>query len=374
MDFAEPTRRHLRHHAGRPHLAEGRGACPAGNIVRRDRIVAAIDRKRAAGMRPAEAVADYLRDAAFTTLNRFVALKMLEARDLVQECVSRGDASAGYQRILRHGTRCPFPGRTRLSPLPRKPLRRALDRSEGSLRPARPCFGALARADQTFEALLRVLNAPDLPTVWAADETIGWVYQFFNGADERKKMRDESPAPRNSRELAVRNQFFTPRYVVQFLVDNTLGRHLAPRCTAANALAERATISCARPTSLSAHASKRPARPKDPRSRLRLGSFPSLCFDLLLTIYEEAWALDGGMPPSELTGRTLHDDYPDLSRLRCAAPSLIVEHNLIRRRHRSALRPDRRARAVAACPTCISGHGHSRRCPSGPQTNAHSGC
>ena len=37
-------------------------------------------------------------------------------------------------------------------------------------------------------------------------------------------MRKASQAPRNSRELAVRNQFFTPRYVVEFLVDNTLGR------------------------------------------------------------------------------------------------------------------------------------------------------
>lgn len=36
----------------------------------------------------------------------------------------------------------------------------------------------------------------------------------------------ESGAPRNSRELAVRNQFFTPRYVVDFLVHNSLGRRL----------------------------------------------------------------------------------------------------------------------------------------------------
>ena len=36
--------------------------------------------------------------------------------------------------------------------------------------------------------------------------------------------RGGSQAPRNSRELAVRNQFFTPRYVVEFLVDNALGR------------------------------------------------------------------------------------------------------------------------------------------------------
>jgi hypothetical protein len=60
--------------------------------------------------------------------------------------------------------------------------------------------------------------------VWGADETIGWVYQFFNSGEERRAMRDASQAPRNSRELAVRNQFFTPRYVVQFLTDNTLGR------------------------------------------------------------------------------------------------------------------------------------------------------
>src|SRR5688572_17637945 len=55
----------------------------------RARIVAAIEHKQAAGMKAAEVVADYVREAAFTTLNRFVALKMLEARDLVQECITR---------------------------------------------------------------------------------------------------------------------------------------------------------------------------------------------------------------------------------------------------------------------------------------------
>ena len=43
--------------------------------------------------------------------------------------------------------------------------------------------------------------------LWAEDETIGWIYQYFNSKDERKKMREASQAPRNSRELAVRNQF-----------------------------------------------------------------------------------------------------------------------------------------------------------------------
>src|SRR5690606_3643483 len=53
----------------------------ARQAFQRERIVAAIEHKRAAGMSAADAVRDYLRDAAFTTLNRFVALKMLEARE-----------------------------------------------------------------------------------------------------------------------------------------------------------------------------------------------------------------------------------------------------------------------------------------------------
>jgi len=75
-----------------------------------------------------------------------------------------------------------------------------------------------------FDELLEILNGDELKSVWREDETIGWMYQFFNSGEERRKMRDESQAPRNSRELAIRNQFFTPYYVVQFLCDNTLGR------------------------------------------------------------------------------------------------------------------------------------------------------
>jgi hypothetical protein len=72
--------------------------------------------------------------------------------------------------------------------------------------------------------LFELLNAPEVKALWREDETIGWIYQYFNDPAERKRMREESAAPRNSRELAVRNQFFTPRYVVEFLTDNTLGR------------------------------------------------------------------------------------------------------------------------------------------------------
>src|SRR5207249_1622087 len=62
------------------------------------------------------------------------------------------------------------------------------------------------------------------PKIWSQDEIIGWVYQYFTPKELRDQARKESQAPRNSYELAFRNQFFTPRYVVEFLTDNTLGR------------------------------------------------------------------------------------------------------------------------------------------------------
>src|SRR5207247_6691830 len=67
--------------------------------VLRAKLVAAVEHFRAGGASASEAVLAYRREAAFTTLNRFVALKMLEARKLVQECVSRGDQSSGFREF-----------------------------------------------------------------------------------------------------------------------------------------------------------------------------------------------------------------------------------------------------------------------------------
>ena len=44
-------------------------------------------------------------------------------------------------------------------------------------------------------ALLDLLNQPDLDALWPEDETIGWMYQYFNSREERKAMRDASAAP-----------------------------------------------------------------------------------------------------------------------------------------------------------------------------------
>src|SRR5262249_27162566 len=89
-------------------------------------------------------------------------------------------------------------------------------------------FGRLFPREAALLEVLKLINDAEVAPLWAEDETIGWIYQYFNDPIERKKMRDPkqggSTAPPNTYELAVRNQFFTPRYVVEFLTDNALGR------------------------------------------------------------------------------------------------------------------------------------------------------
>ena len=65
----------------------------------RSKLVAAVAHFRTGRRSKAEAVASYVREAAFTTLNRFVALKMLEARNLFQECLSHGVESSGFKEF-----------------------------------------------------------------------------------------------------------------------------------------------------------------------------------------------------------------------------------------------------------------------------------
>jgi hypothetical protein len=300
----------------------------ARQVFQRDKIVAAIEHKRATGMTPADTARDYLRDAAFTTLNRFVALKMLEARELVQECITKGEQSAGYREF------CGLAAGVALLPestgyrLYIESLFDELSTEVKVLFDRRDPSSVLWPKRATFEQLLAILNATELACVWGEDETIGWVYQFFNGQDERRKMREESQAPRNSRELAVRNQFFTPRYVVQFLTDNTLGRIWYEMRGTATVLAERCEYMVRKPDESFA-----PRPKKDPRDLRVLdpacgsGHFLLYAFDLLLGIYEEGW-MDPDAPRSESTGNTLVADYPNLDALKKALPGLVLAHNL----------------------------------------------
>ncbi len=181
------------------------------------------------------AVEQLVAEQAFTILNRFCALRMCEERELVFESIRNGYNSAGftaYDSVTGGGaagnlfTRYKWYINSIFDELSIE-LPAVFDRYSP--------YCLVFPDETTLLALLELINAENLTAFydeqtgetinfWKEDETIGWIYQYYNSLEERRKMREESNKPRNSREMAVRNQFFTPEYVVKFLTDNTLGR------------------------------------------------------------------------------------------------------------------------------------------------------
>ncbi len=278
-----------------------------------------------------------VREQAFTVLNRLAALRMAESRGLLVESVGNGFQAKGYQLYARlAGT-----GLGETGDAYRVYLFSVFDELAQELPGLFDRYSPQGRLFPRQAALLQVLtliNDPDIAPLWAEDETIGWIYQYFNSKEERKAMREASQAPRNSRELAVRNQFFTPRYVVEFLVDNTLGRLWFNATGGATGLRERCQYLLVKPDETPQAATKL----RDPRTLKLLdpacGSmhFGLYAFDLFAEIYREAWAWEQQHGPgsldvsiqSQAAFKPLTQTYEDESAFLRDVPRLIIEHNI----------------------------------------------
>lgn len=288
-------------------------------------------------MNASQALERIVREQAFTVLNRLAALRMAEARGLLIESVANGFQAKGFQLYARlAGT-----GLGETGDAYRVYLFSVFDELAQDLPGLFDRYAPQGRLFPREAALLHVLNLindADIAPLWAEDETIGWIYQYFNAKEERRAMREASQAPRNSRELAVRNQFFTPRYVVEFLVDNTLGRLWFNATGGQTALRERCQYLLVKPDEQPQAAAKL----RDPRTLKLLdpacGSmhFGLYAFDLFLDIYREAWAWEQQHGPGSLDVspqpqaalKPLCQTYPDEAAFLRDVPRLIIEHNL----------------------------------------------
>ena len=179
-------------------------------------------------MNAKDAIARLIRETLYTHLNRLCAYKMLERRGLIREAVGRSINSQGFMFYLAD-----HPEDERLYDTGRQDeayrnflrwLGGTLSEEIGVLFSSTDPANHLFPPQRVLNQVLDLISGKDLEQAWDEEETIGWVYQYYTPKELRDQARKESRAPRNSYELAFRNQFYTPDYVVRFLTDNTLGR------------------------------------------------------------------------------------------------------------------------------------------------------
>jgi hypothetical protein len=164
------------------------------------------------------------KEAAATLLNRLVLLRHLEALGLSRPAVVTGgwsskgyaelrefaptlcgDETEGYATLLQFvfdELSLDLPGLfgdvglTRLFPVPPATLREVVQR----------------------------LDDPGLETAWIDDTTLGWVYQYWNDPErEALDAKLNEGGKIEPHEIASKTQMFTERYMVEWLLQNSLG-------------------------------------------------------------------------------------------------------------------------------------------------------
>ncbi len=172
-------------------------------------------------------ITNYVREATKTYLNRFVALKTIEVRGLVEETITERPEYGN--RSYMHHTVAEIAGE--LTNAPDDGFGAALDLAYQEIGAEIQIIfedsehTAIDLDAQVREDVLDELDAID-SGAWESDEALGWVYQYF-GEEEREEIDDrvdEENYKIAGTDIATKTQLFTPRYIVEWMVDNSLGR------------------------------------------------------------------------------------------------------------------------------------------------------
>lgn len=212
----------------------------------RSRLEQYIEEQHAAHIAPKKAREKLIREAAFTWLNRLVAFKMMESRGLLRKnSIAKADTSSGFKMWIAEKENAPQLEKFNAGDLPenacgegprqeayREYMLSICHKLSSEIRilfdpdTITSCFFPRPRA---LTALVDMLNNPEISDAWAVgnEETIGWVYQFFT-SEEKKAVFDKLYKKKqkiSSDEIPAATELFTPRWIVKWLVHNSLGRY-----------------------------------------------------------------------------------------------------------------------------------------------------
>jgi len=176
----------------------------------------------------ADAYEKLVEELTFTLFNRLAALKVMEAHTLHPEIVTRRESHGG--RSFAH-----------LAWLEQNPQARS-EEAEGLLPFLEEQLQKLASDIPLFspqhpyhllptalelQGIINAFNQVETDTqveteIWKSDDVLGWLYESYN--NYKKAAHKASGDKTEYNKVSIQSQVYTPRWVVQFLVDNSLGK------------------------------------------------------------------------------------------------------------------------------------------------------
>jgi hypothetical protein len=195
------------------------------------RLKGFIEDEVQAGLARDEAVEKLVKEVAFTHLNRLVAFKMMEARKLIRGTLDKGAGSNNFKFYLadpEHAADYALYQQGQVDVAYRHFLLWQAGQVAQEIRVLFDPDNLVSRLlprPRALEALLELLNKEALEDIWSADETIGWVYQYFNEPELQAAFAKIGGGEKfEAEDIPSATQLFTPNWIVRYLVQNTLGR------------------------------------------------------------------------------------------------------------------------------------------------------
>ncbi len=169
-----------------------------------------------------------LDELTFTLFNRIAAVKVMEAASLFPPIITKqpehGARSFGHKAWLEIR---PDMRSEELEGI-REFLKYAFD-GLGETLPLYSrgyCYALLPDAislNEIIDAFNEVEKDPQVETnIWQSDDILGWLYESYNSA--KKALFKESKKKTEYDKVSLQSQVYTPLWVVQFLVENSLGK------------------------------------------------------------------------------------------------------------------------------------------------------
>jgi hypothetical protein len=183
------------------------------------------------------AVAEFVRESAYTWANRLLSLRCMEARGIIEEVILQKTAYAGrslmHQRFLRKDPDAAAGAddglfavlfaefAARAAELP------ALFDPHAAAVALRPSVAALKRCVALLSGTETVRGQePATDEVFSAPDAFGWAYQYWN-TEEKQRVFDAVRTKKGSKiegaDVISATQLYTEPYMVKFLVQNSLG-------------------------------------------------------------------------------------------------------------------------------------------------------